>query len=626
MKFIFAIIPILGFIFYLHKKKISIFLAPMITFSLIIFISYWFAIFNLLALGFYILIALGLIAFFVYFPAIFIKIRQNFDYKDLVILAYLIPFIVILYSVPPDYRLSFWDEFADWGMSIKYMIKENKLYSFLKLDYFNYGHYPPAQQLFQYYFLKIVGWSESNLMFIELILLLGIQVSFFTSKKRQYFFGALGFIASTTIIFYFHFFYNNIYVDAFLGFYFAATFLYVMQSKNTWFDNFICCLMLFVLVQIKQVGALLAGILICTYFVKIVFSQISRQQLDWYFRPLFFRNHKAKNDSESSTIFPFFFLLTSVGSVFLSYGSWTFFKKINGVVSNKTESIPSLIKFFENPLSDRIRDTTHLFIIRLTEASYAIGIRFYILIIILILIGAFITLVLNKKDRLTQFLMILIIGFGAIFYFLFTLFAYILFFSLDEGIVLSGFERYTAIYFIAWVFILFGYLNQYTLTNKINKTLYLVVCILLLFISPPHDFYQIIHNNKMNPNILDDRKKIDTLISSLPSLEPASKVFFLAQESGGFIHRVFQYSMLPALVSNGCHSFIGPKSAPDVEACNSSFESAIRGYDYLVVYHANQDFWQNNRFLFAPDSQYIESGVFTITQTNKKILISKIHH
>lgn len=609
LKIFLALIPLVGVGSFLFKWNIQRFYIPVIVLSILIFTLYFFAVFNMLLLGWYLFSLVGYVLFLANFRYIYLEVSKRIASQNWALLLYVIPFAVVLYSIPDNYQLSYWDEFADWGISIKYMFSEDRLYSFWREEYFNYGHYPPAQQLLQYYFLKYLGWSEISLIWVELSFLLLIQLSFFGTQIKNYAYGALMFSASLAVPAYFHFFYNNIYVDLFLALYFASIFLFLLTSKNSAIENAIACLMLFVLVQIKQVGLIFAAILLVSYFFKILSSYCHVDNGALIFRPTL--TNKTEDKFKGSA-FPFIFFISATFAIFISYYSWSLFKKINGVVSNKTESIPSLIKFFENPIADRLRDTTHLFIIRLSESSFALGVKFYYIILLLILFGCCLSLFFNKSKRVSDFLMLLTIGFGSAFYFLFVLLAYVLFFSYEEGIVLSGFERYTAIYFIAWSMILLGYVVQKSIFSKFGKPILVSIAATLLFIYPPHNFYSVISNMVVSSEVVRDREKINSLIEKLPLNSKDAKIYFIAQSYGGLIHRIFQYSASPRHVSPGCHSFGTRYHKEDASTCQVSFVNALKGYEYLVLFYADTQFWSLSPTLFPADLIGLESGVFRI--------------
>lgn len=605
-----SLFSLFGYLIYCQHKGLSALNSIIVGFSFVIFFLYWFGLFDHLLIGLYITWILGISLLIFYIKKIISEGLREFQSKDLLIILYAIPFLIVFYSVPNNYQFSIGDEFADWGMAIQYMHENNRLHSFFVRDYFQYRHYPPAQQLFQYFFLGESQWSEHSVMYSQILLILGAQASLFSTTRSKYIFGALGFSASLTLMLYFHYFYNNIYADGLLAIYFAATFGFIIRSKNSWFDNLVCCLMLFVLVQIKQVGLVFAIILLAGYLIKILASQITRENGNWIFSPnLFSVNHKK---TSGSAIYPLVFFITSLASAGISSKSWAIFREIHHLVGNKVEKIPALIRFFEKPLSDQMLSASHLFLIRMVEQSFTFSVSFYQIILALFLFGSVLTLVLNRKYRFTDFSMIAVISFGSVIYFLFVLFSYIVFFSEFEGTTLSGFERYTAIYFIGWVFILFGYMTQFTLTDGFRKAIFLLAVVYLLLLHPPHNFYQVIIQNKIDSKILEQRFKMNKLKKEMGLIDANAKIFLVAQGHGELIKSIFYNTFMPQPLSTGCYSFGMPYSAEDIYTCNNPFLQSIRGYEYLTIFYADNQFWTLNSALFPSESTGLESGVFKI--------------
>lgn len=615
-----SLFSLFGFIIYGQRKGLSVLNSIIVSFSIIIFIQYWFSLFDHLSIGLYVTWILGISLLLAYIKFFISDAIKNFQLNDVAILLYAIPFLIVFYSVPNNYQFSIGDEFADWGMAIQYMHENNKLYSFFVRDYFQYRHYPPAQHLFQYFFLGTTQWCERSVMYSQLLLILGAQVSLFSTSRNRYIFGALGFLASLTLMLYFHFFYNNIYADGLLAIYFAATFGFIIRSKSTWLENAVCCLMLFVLVQIKQVGLVFAGVLLASYLIKILFSQVTRENRSLVFSlNLFYVN---QNNANGSSVYPIVFFITALLSVVISSKSWSIFRELHHLVGNKVEKIPALIRFFEAPLSDQMLPATHLFIIRMVEQSFTFSISFYQIILVLFILGSVLALLLNRKSRFIDFSMITIIGFGSIIYFLFVLFSYIVFFSEFEGTTLSGFERYTAIYFIGWVLILFGYMTQFTLTDIFRKAVFLFAVTYLLLLHPPHNFYQVISQNKIDTKILDQRAQMKNLKNEMGKLDLKAKIFLVAQGHGELIKSIFYNTFMPQSLSTGCYSFGMPYSTEDIYTCNKSFLDSIKGYDYLVLFDADAQFWDLNASLFPSNARGLKSGAFKVewTKDNPKFI------
>jgi hypothetical protein len=604
------IIALIGYILFLMKRGVSFGWSMLSANSIVIVALYLFAIFGVLNVGLFAVSALGIILFFIS-AKYFVRNAKGIPKRALITsFLYGIPFLTVFYSVPAEYQFTAWDEFADWGLNLKYMHQTGELYSFSKLPYFDYRHYPPAQFLYQYFFLKFLPWSEKSAMYIQIFFLLSTQLSIFWATRNNRLYGAIAFFASLTLPLYFHFFYNTLLVDLMLAEYFAALFIMVMFSRPNFIEAILIVVNMTALLLLKQVGLIFVLILICVYFLKCLASQVRGLKQGFIFTPVFFNNEL--NLKRINYLIPFIYPVITSILVFIGYKSWEFFKKINEVPSNKTEVLPSLIKFFESPLSERMRDTVHLFLIRLSEQSFTLHIKFYVLIFALAGIGVLLPLMLRSKERFRDILLLGMVSVGSIIYLLFTLLSYIVFFSIDEGIVLSGFERYTAIYLISWSFILLAYLVRSVGSQLTSRLTFSAVLLCLLVLFPPVNFYQVITHNLLSNDTVEMRKKMDALIDGLPENIEGHKVFLVAQGYGGLVSRIFQYSIYPRVTRQECHSF-GKKYTPeDYDTCNVSFIKSFSDSTHLLVYKADEIFWKSYGNYFEPNAVGLESGVFEV--------------
>lgn len=611
------IIALIGYILFLMKRGVSFGWSVLSANSIVIVSLYLFAIFGALNVGLYAVSALGIVLFII--SAKYFASNGRILPNGILItsLLYVIPFLTVLFSVPAEFQFTAWDEFADWGLNLKYMHQTGELYSFSTLPYFDYRHYPPAQFLYQYYFLKFLPWSEKSAMYIQIFFLLSTQLSIFWTTRNNRLYGAIAFFASLTLPLYFHFFYNTLLVDLMLAEYFAALFIMVLFSRPNFIEATLIVVNMIALLLLKQVGLIFVLILICVYFLKCLASQVRALKQGFIFTPAFFNG--ALNLKRVNYLIPFIYPVITSIVVFIGYKSWDFFKNINAIPSNKTEVLPSLIKFFESPLSERMRDTVHLFLIRLSEQSFTFHIKFYVLIIALAGLGVVLPLMLRSKEWFRDILLLGMVSVGSIIYLLFTLLSYIVFFSVDEGIVLSGFERYTAIYFISWSFILLGYLVKSVgsqLTSRLTCSAVLL-CLLVLF--PPVNFYHVITHNLLGNDTVEMREKMDALINRLPANLEDHKVFLVAQGNGGLVSRVFQYSIYPRVTKQECHSF-GKKYTPeDYDTCDVSFIKSFSDSTHLLIYNADENFWKSYGNYFEPNAVGLQSGVFEAKRGEKGI-------
>jgi hypothetical protein len=613
-------LAILGIILFLIKKKFNPLIAPMLSISIIILVEYLFAVTGLLSSSKFLIIPVGI---FLLIKSIINLGHKKFDKEQVIsrlpYLLYTVPFLVLINAVGINYQLTLWDEFSFWGTSVKYMHLTGDLYSTAPADLVSYRHYPPAQQLVHYFFTQFRAWSEPLLLKIELLLLLCVLMSAFSVKQKYLAIGALAFAASTTFMYYLHYQFHNIYADTFLAFYFAATAVLILISTNSVKDNLVIGLALFVLVQIKVTGLIFAAALIPVLLIKSLASQMQWKNGVLTWSPVFL----VKPKTEDSRPYSFAAVLTHIAVILTSYLSWSSYLGKVGIAANP--KLPSLIKYFEDPLASKLIAATHIFLIRLNETCFTFPIKLYQLVLLLGVIGIGIALIGAVGSRkIRDALIFLTLPTTCVFYFLFLLFSYISFFSDFEGSQLYGMERYSATFLIALMIIIFANtINNYIESRSI-RYLAIAFSLFVLLISPPKEFYSLTTHFPLSVDSLKTRDSINQLARDIERLPPNSKIYFISQGSGGYEGRVFQYSILPRSTPAGkCISFGKPYHSEDIYTCDTDFISAISDSDYLVIHFADQKFWDLAGKLIDKNSKQKSSGVYKISQTNGGITLTE---
>jgi len=615
-------LALVGIILYLIKNKFNPLAAPMLAISIVILVEYAFALFGYLPDAKFLLISAGIF--------LLAKAILSFDYKNInkrqitnvwPYLFYAVPFVVLINAVGPNYQLTLWDEFSFWGTSVKYMYLTGDLYSTAPSALVSYRHYPPAQQLVHHFFTQFGTWSEPLLLKIQLLLLLSVLISAFSVKRKYALIGALAFTASTAFMYYFHYQFPNIYADTFLAFYFSATAILILVSKNSLKDNLAIGIALFVLVQIKVTGLVFATALIPMIFIKALASQIKWGHGALVWAPVFI----AKRNSEASNPYSFGAVFLHVGIIFASYISWSLYLGKIGITSNP--KLPSLIKYFEDPLASKMIAASHIFLIRLNETCFTFPIKLYQLMFLLTGISLSISLIgaLGYK-KIRDSLIFLTLPAGCVFYFLFLLFCYISFFSDFEGSQLYGMERYSATFLIGWIIIIFANSTSNYLESRAIRYLVVAISLCTLLIVPPREFYSIVTHFPLNADSLKTRGSINQLANDIEKLPPNSKIYFISQGSGGYEGRVFQYSIIPRVSSSGeCISFGKPYHSEDIYTCNVNLKKAISGYDFLAINFADQQFWDQASKLLSKDSNKKSFGLYKISKSDSDVILTEQH-
>lgn len=619
------IIPIaafFGFILFFIKNKVSVLTAPFLAICSLIIIQYVFAFFNLLPYAKYLIVVLGL--YFITSSCLtFAKNTKVITLKNLLrasqYLPYALPFVVLIHAVDDDYLLTIWDEFSFWGPSIKYMYQTNGLYVYASDDLINIRNYPPAQQLFQYFFLQFTEWSEPLLLKAKIVLVLTTLLAIFSVKEKYVLFGSLAFLAGSILMYYFHYQYHNIYVDTWLAFIFAATAVLILSSKNTAIDNIAIGLSFCVLVLTKPPGLIFALLLVPILLIKSIASQLKWENGSLIFTPVFF----TKNSGRNYAPYSIGAALSHIAIIFFTFISWSMLLKSNGASANP--KLPSLIKYFEDPLAPKLISATHLFLIRLNETCFTLPIKLYQVIALLGLLSIGLSILgAQGLRKIRDVLIFSTLPIACILYLLFLLFSYITFFSPFEGAQLYGIERYSATFLIGWVLIILGNAVGNYMDSRAARFAIISVSLIVLLIAPPKDVYKLVTHFPINVDDLKTRHAMNKLGETIDKLPMNSKLYLISQGSNGYQNRVFQYSVLPRKTSiHHCSSFGQPYHSEDIYTCNKDLSIEIGDYDYLVINYGDKQFWDIAGKLLTDNSIQKETGIYKIVKSKDGIKLTE---
>ena len=283
MQILFFVLSVTSVGFWLHEKfkieeKFTLFLAM----SIMIFLGILFGCFKVLGEGVCIIyiVALGWLVY-----CIVGKSGQLKDYfSSLSIWVFV--FSSIIYGILYMYKVPFfcaWDEFSHWGPYLKNIKEAHQLHIYT--DY-NFVHptYPQAMTVLYYigsFFNE--AYSESSVMLVYSIFLhscvsalvpnikINADTNGVSKSSRVLFvlfapmacllFPYIGYAAP----------YVSGYLDVILGIFFGTCMLFILETKSQNTVNSLCiAIVMFVLLQIKDIGITFYMISVATYLVEIV--------------------------------------------------------------------------------------------------------------------------------------------------------------------------------------------------------------------------------------------------------------------------------------------------------------------------------------------------------------------
>lgn len=597
----FLIISFIGYILFLSlSRSIDVLETPFVICCLAITLLYLFGIFGHLQAGLIIFITSGvLLGIYAFTKTPLIKQRlsslrangiESFFYP-----AFAIPFLISYYLISNDYLFTGWDEFSFWATSTKVIYESNSLWG--QNTPIGFKHYPPAQQLFQYLFLSVAGWSEKTVLYAHTFLTLSALLYSASALIKSNLTRLFVFCSFCIFIYIINYTFSNIYSDPLLGAVFASALISTIKFDCRLPKFLLTILFTTVLILVKEIGLILAFVVFFT-FISINIWSATTDKL---------------NKISYSIGFLFF--------IFAVFESWQIY--LHHIGSHKAINPISLSDYFLNYDLERLNLTLAEFYRRLLKPGYLLfdnslewGIYFSVLSTSCYLtsLSVFICLA-NKNSALIKNLITLFTALflGFLVYLVFLLFSYLVFFSDYEGVRLASFERYISSYMLAWIIITLALLFR---TIELHgKWIAIALSSLLLYLllySSPYYFKQDYRGIKTDIKFLPTRNQLQSRLNELkPYLKQSDRVYFIHQNSTGFEMYMFYYLASPIVMANSCWS-IGPKYYPgDVWTCNQNLSELSKNYNYLVINQADEQFWTANAPLFEkPQTGKLTEGIY----------------
>lgn len=525
---------------------------------------------------------------------------------------------VLLFSVKSTFRFTHWDEFASWGANLKVFLLEKSYGSSSSFNsYMESGlfiTYPPVPMLSEAIFSFGGPFEESRaifgLSFFVLSTIYAISCIFFPDKKI---YSSVVFFFLITAYFLVGFNLNSLMADGLLG---AVFLMGIVAAARMDLSNkqekSLLLLILFLIPLLKPIGILLVVPIILQIFVTTARLP----------------NKKPK-----------FFTILKKSSVFvviplISYTSWQI-RLLSADVSRKTnefENLKSLVsegqiilKAFIGhmmsgtiPLPGVLSEWDYLFPIDRISPILV----FFILFLLTLL---FTLRTIEWRGPLVN--AVVVWGLGFLVFETGLFFSYLFFFSKYESNMVAGIDRFNSTYYFAFL----GYLtlvifNRIYILTK-HKIVFATASVFVLSALAPQSLINSIGhiNNVTIPSTSDDpsnrdnsllRSQVESLIQKLPKDSDIKKSYFIAQDTTGLANYMFDYMLLPRQSNYRCWSIGEKYRESDVWTCPGNLAKYLPGFDYLVLFTADDRFWvQNSKFL-AKGALPISRGIYEIQWEN----------
>ncbi len=597
---------------------IGLYKAPFIFCCIASLTLYAFAILGQLETGLWCTAVLGLSLFFLRLSRLFkgkisqplaggsITLSAQRSVVDkLALLVLTIPFVTLYIAIDSNFKFLLWDEFSYWASSAKIIYETNALFKNDSPIFFK--SYPPLQQLFQYYFVKLSFWSEKNVLFAQIFWSLSAILCVTGSFVKKPVHTAIVFLTSCSFLYLFDYSYSTIYSDPLLGVCFAACLALAIKQDGSTTSVVLFFISGAVLLLLKEIAVLLVLVSLAVFIVGIAGCKRARALTArgrWFFC--------------ASRV-----LLVVLGLIAVLQ-SWSWY--VSHIEGTRDLAVGSLKILFEPAMQARLEKTSLEFIARVLKPGYLhlaqhrslLELSVVSLTGLLLSLSVALVYATNQTERLKFGWILLLIAGGAAGYTLGLLLSYALIFTEYEGIRLASFERYLSTYMLAWLLIVYSFLTaKFETWDGARGLVVQVLLAVAVSVGVTPAYYSDLYKIGSSGEGLKIRQDTEAFAASIkPHLKSDDKVYFVAQKSNGLERVMFYYAMLPFTTSTSWCWSIGPKYFEgDVWTCNSRLQELVKEFDYLALFYGDHQFWDQERTAFDAASQDKPFGLFKIQRT-----------
>ena len=516
-----------------------------------------------------------------------------------------------------DSMLSQWDEWLTWGLFAKVLTNYDLLYT-KPDDYITHRHYPRITSIVQYYFILFLNngkFHEGTAIFAQTVVFSSAVPAFLGAGNMK---NRILLLIPSVFAFYciIHLFNTHglpaaysLYADSVLGLCWGMSVILYISNRSRMESLIVTGLVLFSMVQIKEMGAFFA---FCTIFIVAIDK-------------LFFHT------SESPVKLKQIGMLIAV--VMISWVSWNIFKQIHEIESTRHSNLPtSAVDAISEILSDpddhrktvsvnwlrsmtyagnvnRIRaglhETENSFIAgfgpTFAFSDFSLSPLYWMIIYVIFVFSLYFvhTASTGNTYRLRNVYLISMIclGMSVVIYACLILLLYMFYFSTWEGVRLASFGRYIGTAFLGTFLILF-----YLILAAGNRTLAVAFISLVFLFTPTTILVYFSPKDQSDYGYTNDiYVRIDPVIDEIKREDPESKILFINQGGNGRIYFITRYRAFPL-------NYLSPESAggsygysvsieerKDWEpwlwiASPEDFSRILQDVDYLIVWNDTEFF------------------------------------
>ena len=531
--------------------------------------------------------------------------------------AFFLYLLGFFYLAVLDYGRLAWefDALSHWADVVKAMVQTQAL-STSPLSHSTFQSYPPGISLFQYLAQELAilcggSFVDWRLYHAFQVFALAFLFPFFRELDFRRVSGWL--LAAAVLLaptFLFDNIYTMLYVDPLLGLVAASGLAMVLLERRRdsgYLSAYVasCAAML---VLLKDAGILYALVLVALYLIRLLQAEGQTDR----------RLRVARRPA-----------LIALAALLLPWLGWKLSIRLNGAAVAYPDriSLSALLQVLSFQDQSYRKDVRDLFWTALLEngssaAVSGIGLT-YIVLIALLLTGLLFLLKrcckrFPERAHLFRWLFWLKLG-ELLLYLLSLLIMYLFKFSAYEALQLASLQRYVAVPLLSiWLLMLFLAIALIQSGKGDRNLLAAALLCLVLLGTPPQSLIQLTNRGAVAQSV-QRREPITALEQRFSESYsgPQARIYFLSQEDTEYPFYMTKYSFRPHAVSSPLGWSLGEAFYEgDVwtRSCTARElgQTLQEGYDFVVVYHMNQDFARRFGSLFEDPAQIGESRIYAV--------------
>lgn len=351
--------------------------------------------------------------------------------------------------------------------------------------------YPPAINLLEYFFMKVMGaYVQGFEAFAVQLFGFSLFLPLWDRRKNTKFMNAIITIIILCIPAIFHnlIFYESAYPDALLGIIIGYSLYVLCVEKESKFRNLVVPLALSITTILKPSGFYIALIVIGIYgFIQLQSKGLKKKEQ----RKLFWRSQEWKT------------IVVMVLTIGLIFTTWKIFTKINnqyntGVTRAEQARVGNTVQYMTKNILTTVlgyyeenhdsADSNESLLPKL-YTTYAIAsptkISLYGSILIILLLGIFsYRYVIKQEDKKEYKYQIIALNVGLVVYILFLQVSYLLKFSTEEMLGHNGIDRYLPTFLLGMIYFIVAMVLKQMEEKGDRKLNYVLLMVVILMFTP----------------------------------------------------------------------------------------------------------------------------------------------